>query len=59
MSLSQSILKGKSTVWKKFLAKKVQKEGKELKKLIEDGYIPDEPTIRGLKNYLLENKSNE
>ena len=28
---------------------KVQKEGKELKKRIEDGYIPDEPPTRGYK----------
>ncbi len=43
-------LKKENLPFEKFLElEKVQKEGKELKKRIEDGYIPDEPPIRGYK----------
>ena len=43
-------LKKENLPFEKFLElEKVQKEGQELKKRIEDGYIPDEPPKRGHK----------
>ncbi len=45
-----NLLKKENLPFEKFLEiEKLQREGQELKKRIEDGHIPDEPPVRGYK----------